>query len=376
MTLNIWLNRTYATNYWFLQMLRNNPDHRDVRLFATHTDATSPVLQAADVSFPEPQLVGDAYVDWVLDFCRTHAIDVLLPGKGIGEIAARHGEFDAAGVKVLTSPAASIALLDDKCATYASATTLGLPVPPWRRAHGADELEAAVTSLRAELEPDEKICIKPLSGVGAEGFRLLSDDALSLDDLLAPPAHRVRLDEVAAALRAADADGRSIPAMMVMPYMSSPEISVDCLSSTFGDLLAALPRAKAGRRRTFLDDTPRAVDIARQVTEAYQLAYLSNTQLRWWRGELALLEVNTRPSGGLFAASLTGVNLPWAAVRLAVDGDAGLLEPVLGASFVTVETLVPLPAEPAARTLHEPSLNSNPEPPAMLATDALVRPTI
>lgn len=369
MTLNIWLNRTYATNYWFLQMLRNNPDHRDVRLFATHTDPTSPVLQAADVSFPEPKLVGDDYVDWVLEFCRTHAIDVLLPGKGIGEIAARHGEFEAAGVKVLASPAASIALLDDKCATYASAATLAIPVPPWRRADGADELEAAVASLRAELEADEKICIKPLSGVGAEGFRLLSDAALSLDDLLAPPAHRVRLDEVTAALRLADDAGRTVPAMMVMPYMSSPEISVDCLSGPFGDLLAALPRAKDGRRRTFLDSTPQAIEIARQVTEAYQLAYLSNTQLRWWRGELALLEVNTRPSGGLFAASLTGVNLPWAAVRLAVDGDAGPLVPTLGASFVTVETLVPLPPEPTTETLREPSCNTNPEQPALLPAD-------
>lgn len=360
MTLNIWLNRTYATNYWFLHMLRNNPDHRSVRLFATHTDETSPVLQAADVALPEPPLVGDAYVDWALDFCRTHAINVLLPGKGIAEIAARSADFAALGVTVLASPAASINLLDDKCATYASARTLGLPVPPWRQAQGADELEAAVQSLRDELEPDEKVCLKPLSGVGAEGFRVLSDAPLSLDDLLAPPAHRVRLDEVTGALRAAEAVDRAVPALMVMPYMSSPEISVDCLSDSYGDLLAALPRAKAGRRRTFLDDTPQAIDIARQVTSAYQLAYLSNTQLRWWRGELALLEVNTRPSGGLFAASLTGVNLPWAAVRLAVDGDAGPLDPTLGSSFVTVETLVPLPAAPAVT----PTSNINPAPPA------------
>lgn len=360
MTLNIWLNRTYATNYWFLQMLRSNPDHRSVRLFATHTDETSPVLQAADVALPEPRLTGDAYVDWALDFCRTHAIDVLLPGTGIAEIAARTADFAALGVTVLASPAASIALLDDKCATYASASRLGLPVPPWRQAQGADELEAAVASLREELEPDETICIKPLSGVGAEGFRVLSDAPLSLDDLLAPPAHRVRLDEVAAALRTAQDADRAVPALMVMPYMASPEISVDCLSDPYGELLAALPRAKDGRRRTFLDDTPRAIDIARQITGAYQLAYLSNTQLRWWRGELALLEVNTRPSGGLFAASLTGVNLPWAAVRLAVDGDAGPLEPTLGASFVTVETLVPLPAAPTPSV----PLNVNPAPPA------------
>lgn len=346
--LHIWLNRTYATSYWFLQMLRNNPDHVDVRLFATHTDQTSPVLRAADVALIEPALHGEEYVDWALGFCREHGIDVLLPGKEMAAIAQRATEFEAAGTRVLASPAASVALLDDKDATYRSAQGLGIPVPPWRTALGADELEVAYASLRAELEPDEALCLKPISGVGAEGFRVLDDRPLDLDDLLAAPAHRVRLDEVTSAMRAAVAAGRDVPRFMVMPYMASPEISVDCLSTTFGETLAALPRAKAGRRRTFLDDTPRAVEIAHRVVDSYQLAYLTNTQLRWWRGELALLEVNTRPSGGMFAASLTGVNLPWAAVRLALTGDADLSEPELGSSFVTVETLVPLPGVPDA----------------------------
>lgn len=355
MTLNIWLNRTYATNYWFLQMLRSNPDNTPVRLFATHTDETSPVLQAADVTQIEPRLSGDAYVDWALTFCQQHAIDVLLPGKEMLAIAQRAAEFATIGVHVLASPAASIALLDDKDATYASASALGVPVPPWRTAQGADAFVDAVASLRAELEADEVVCIKPLQGVGAEGFRILDDSVASLDDLLAAPAHKIRTDEVAFALERAAAAGRELPTFMVLPYMASPEISVDCLSTPFGETLAALPRAKSGRKRTFLDDEPRAVEIAHRMVDSYQLAYLTNTQLRWWRGELALLEVNTRPSGGLYAASLTGLNLPWAAVRLAMDGTYPVLEPQLGHSFVSVDTVVSLPA-----AVEAPVTNLNP----------------
>lgn len=346
LTLNIWLNRTYATNYWFLQMLRSNPDGVDVRLFATHTDPTSPVLQAADVSGAEPSVSGDAYVDWVLEYCVANRIDVLLPGRGVLGIAQRVEEFEAVGVRVLVSPAASIALLDDKDATYSSASGLGLPVPPWCTARGAQEMAEAYASLRAELEPDEAVCIKPVVGVGGEGFRVIDDRAFSLDDLLAAPAHRVRLDDVLSAMTAAEDAGREVPRFMVLPYMASPEISVDCLSTAFGETLAALPRAKAGRQRTFEAHRPEAVEIARRVVDSYQLAYLSNTQLRWWRGELALLEVNTRPSGGLYASQLTGVNLPWAAVQLATSGSTGVGSvdvPQLGGRFVTVETMVPLP---------------------------------
>ncbi|MFD0571569.1 hypothetical protein ACFQ0T_23130 [Kitasatospora gansuensis] len=73
----VWLNRTYAENVFFIDLLRTAP----VEVYATHVDADSPVLAAADHGLLEPDgLSAEAYVEFALDFCDRHRIDVFLPG--------------------------------------------------------------------------------------------------------------------------------------------------------------------------------------------------------------------------------------------------------------------------------------------------------
>jgi hypothetical protein len=91
-----------------------------------------------------------------------------------------------------------------------------------------------------------------------------------------------------------------------------------------------------------------AREMAERLTTAHRIGYLSNTQVRYWRGpddELAhpyLLEVNTRAAGGLFQTALAGVNLPWAAVLLAAGDPVPSLQPVFGAAYAQVGSLVEL----------------------------------
>lgn len=350
MALTIWFNRTYATTYWVLDMLRNNPSGQPVRILATHVDDSSPVMAAADKTEPEPDLIGDDYVDWALTFCRRHAVDVFVPRLNMLDIARRVEEFSAIGVAVLTSRAAAIEVLADKGATYRSAQRCGIPVPPWRLADTAQEFKAAYAELRDELAAGERICMKPTVGVGAEGFRILDDRPISVRDLLAPPAPRASLREVVAAIAAARRAGQQTPTFMLLPYLDGPEVSVDCLSRS-GQLLAAVPRSKQARRSAIVDD-PAAVAIAERVVSTHRLSYLTNTQTRNWRGEPVLLETNTRMSGGLFQTMTTGANLAWAAVQLALGLEVALPPIALGATFTQVLGLVPLtpahaPAGPA-----------------------------
>ncbi|GAA5003074.1 hypothetical protein GCM10025734_40170 [Kitasatospora paranensis] len=48
----VWLNRTYAENVFFIDLLRAAP--RPVEIHATHVDPDSPVLAAADFGSLEP----------------------------------------------------------------------------------------------------------------------------------------------------------------------------------------------------------------------------------------------------------------------------------------------------------------------------------
>lgn len=345
--LNIWFNRTYATNVHNIELLRANPDGVPVRIFGTHKDLDSPVMAACDVVEPEvdESVVGDAYIDWALDFCIRHAINVLIPRLHMDTISAARDRFAAIGVALVAGPAGPAALMEDKASAYADASEAGLAVPPWVVVRTGAELVTGYEQL-LELGP---VCIKPVSGVGGAGFRVLTTDPVDLDELLDTPSYSARVAEVAAALDARHAASGDVPPMMLLPYLPGPEVSVDCLADEAGNLLIAIPRTKISRRRLLVEDRD-AVAVARTIIKRHRLSSLSNTQVRYWQNPLTdsaprpyLLETNARISGGLHQTALAGVNMPWAAVQLALGEPVTAPAPTLGVAFTTVSTPVRLP---------------------------------
>jgi len=346
--LRIWLNRTYATHVHTVAMLRDNPAGEPVHVTATHVDPHSPVMLAADATEPEPAegTSAEEYVAWALDLCGRRGIDVLWPRQHLAALAAARDAFADAGVGLVAGPAEAAALLDDKVAAYRDAEEAGLAVPPWRLVTTADELRAAYDDLAVLGE----VVSKPVQGVGADGYRILTRAPLTFEELTGPLPPRVGVDEATAALAAAARTGTAVP-LLVMPYLPGPEVSVDCLADDDGELLAAVPRSKVQRLRALVDD-PDAVEIARTIVKRHRLGSLSNTQVRYWQQPGVdtaprpyLLETNARVAGGLFQTTLTGLNLAWAAVELARGREVRLPEPRLGATYATVSSLVP--ARPA-----------------------------
>lgn len=343
--LRVWLNQTYATNYWIVDMIRRNPENVPVSIYATSDRAGSPVLQAADVMSLEPdrdELLGDDYVDWAINYCHENRIDVFIPMRGMIPISARVSEFEAVGTKVLVSPHDSVALLDDKNLAYVSAKENGIAVPPWYIASSTDELELAYNTLRDELEPEEEIVIKPVQGVGAAGFRVIKNERMTMKDILEKPKNQIGIKELLEVFADTEAQGKEVPAFMVLPYLDEPETSVDCLSDVDGRIIAAVPRSKSRSFRTLATDAQTTIDLAVQMSETYGLRYLTNTQVRWFRNEPVLLETNTRISGGMYASALAGINMPWEGIKLALTG--AVEEPFdirLGGTFTNLSSVVP-----------------------------------
>jgi hypothetical protein len=311
--LRIWLNRTYAENAFFIGLLRENRDDVELEIHASHVDADSPVLRAADVSSLEPDgLSPAAYVEFALDYCTRQGITLFLPRLHQQAVAAHRADFAAVGTTVLSPPTAAIELFGDKATAYERLAEAGLPVPPWWRVQDAAELLDAVERIEADGGTP---CLKPVTGAGGEGFRLLSRKPFSLDRLAGAPSWSVPLDDVVAAL---ERDERERPVdWLVMPHLAGPEVSVDCLADADGRLRSAVGRSKEGRRRGFTLD-PAYLEPTELLVETFGLAYLTNVQFRHHQGVPMLLDINTRPSGGLHQLSRCGVNFPWAAMQLAL----------------------------------------------------------
>ncbi|MGW7384219.1 ATP-grasp domain-containing protein [Streptomyces sp. NPDC054794] len=334
----VWLNRTYAENVFFLDQLRRNPSDRAVEIHATHGDPDSPVLAAADTADLEPEgLSPAAYVEYALDQCVRRGIDVFVPRLHQAAIVAHRADFEAVGTALLAPTPQAVAVFEDKATAYEAVRSVGVPVPPWWRVRTADELVAAVEELEAA---GHKACFKPAAGAGGVGFRVITRAPFSLLHLSGFPGPYVQLDLVVEALRQADHPVD----WLVMPRLAEPEVSVDCLTGPDNRIRLAVGRTKNGRRRGFTLHE-RWLEPARLIAEGFGLHYLSNIQFRMYEDEPVLLDVNTRPAGGLHQLSLCGVNAPWAAVQLALGEDPGVMEPpFLGQDYAVVSG--PRPVRP------------------------------
>ncbi|AMW14111.1 ATP-grasp domain protein [Streptomyces qaidamensis] len=332
----VWLNRTYAENVFFMDQLRRNPSDRAVEIHATHGDPDSPVLAAADTAELEPENLSPAgYVEYALDQCARRGIDVFVPRLHQSAIVAHRAEFEAAGTAVLAPPPEAVAVFHDKVIAYEAVQAIGVPVPPWYRVRSEDELVAAVEELEAG---GHKACFKPASGAGGVGFRVITRTPFSLMQLSGFPSPYVPLDLVLEALRQAEEPVD----WLVMPRLEQPEVSVDCLTGPDNRVRLAVGRTKNGRRRGFTLHE-QWLDPARRIAEGFGLHYLSNIQFRMFGDRPVLMDVNTRPAGGLHQLSLCGVNAPWAAVQLALGEDPGeVVPPFLGQDYTVVSGLRPL----------------------------------
>ncbi|GHC09139.1 hypothetical protein GCM10010348_34410 [Streptomyces anthocyanicus] len=332
----VWLNRTYAENVFFMDQLRRNPADRAVEIHATHGDPDSPVLAAADTAEPEPEGLSPAgYVEYALAQCARRGIDVFVPRLHQSAIVAHRAEFEALGTALLAPPPEAVAVFRDKVIAYEAVRAIGVPVPPWWRVRTADELVLAVEELEAG---GHRACFKPASGAGGVGFRMVTRDPFSLTHLNGFPSPSVPLPLVVEALRAAEEPVD----WLVMPRLEQPEVSVDCLTGPDNRVRLAVGRTKNGRRRGFTLHE-QWLTPARRIAETFGLHHLSNVQFRMYGDRPVLMDVNSRPAGGLHQLALCGVNVPWAAVRLALGDDPGELEPpFLGQDYAVVAGPRPL----------------------------------
>jgi hypothetical protein len=345
-----------------MEQLRRNPGDRAVEIHATHGDPDSPVLAAADTAELEPEgLSPAAYVEYALDQCVRRGIDVFVPRLHQAAVVAHRAEFAAAGTALLAPTPEAVAVFADKATAYEAVRSVGVPVPPWWRVRTADELLAAVEELEAA---GHRACFKPAAGAGGTGFRVITRSPVSLSQLSGFPGPDVQLDLVVDALRRA---GEPVD-WLVMPRLEQPEVSVDCLTGPDNRVRLAIGRTKNGRRRGFTLDE-RWLAPARLIAEGFGLHHLSNIQFRMLGDRPVLLDVNTRPAGGLHQLSLCGVNAPWAAVRLALGEDPGVIEPpFLGQDYTVVAGPRPLmPAGPSRQPV-EPAEALLPAMPAPVRT--------
>jgi carbamoyl-phosphate synthase large subunit len=256
----------------------------DVEVFSADMDgwASGLYLVPAERRRIVPPGRSDGFVDALIAMCREDGIDVLfstvdveLPG-----LAARRDELEAVGARLAAPSHETLVTCLDKW-TLARAVTGSARVPETR----------LLTREGIGADWTFPVIIKPRSGAGSRGVRLIPDrgtlEALADDD-----------------------------SILIQENLPGEEFSVDVLADLDGNVIAAVPRSRervdsgvsiAGRtvRRAELSDTAAA------VARAIGLTGVANVQLRYSvEGVPALLEVNPRFPGAMPLTIAAGVDMP------------------------------------------------------------------
>ncbi len=320
--MRVWFNKGFSSLHAALRLIRQGAGaHSEaVTLFASGAHPQALVALAADHYLTEPTGLASAdYVDWCLDICRQHAIDILVPSKAVQALVAQSARFAAQGTRVLAAgDAATLALLDDKARFYAAVDCPPAPAPESLTVRTLDEFDAAFATLSAR---HAQVCIKPAVGVYGIGFRRIRTDVSAMEVLLRGMDYQIDLPT----LRFMLGQEPSWAPLLVMEYLPGAEYSVDCLAD------AGVLRCAVARRKGTAPGQGQCIDMRADLQEAcarivaqFGLSGYLNIQFREGVNGPGLLEVNARMSGGIAMACLAGPNLPWLGLQGFAHGYEGL----------------------------------------------------
>ena len=318
----VWFNHWFSTAYHLINLLKEG-DAGKFTVIGTSKNALAIYLRACDERYLEKEgPENEAYVDFCLDFCREHAIDVFVPRRGLNTIARYRDRFAAQGVKVLCGDNAdTMEVLDEKAKTYAFFRENGIGcIPPHRVAHSFEEFLQA----GEELAPvSKRICYKLTRDEGAMTFRVIDDNLEAKAALFKLPGQKVSRQVAESILRQYD---YHIP-LLVMPFLDGQEVSADCLRTAHGDIV--IPRYKTNQRYSVVRFNEEIVAHCKEIMQLLDIRVPMNIQFKLQDGKPWLLEINPRMSGGLQLSCLAaGVNIPNIAVNqlLGVDKEWQLTE--------------------------------------------------
>ncbi|WP_040209339.1 ATP-grasp domain-containing protein [Neobacillus jeddahensis] len=336
--MKIWFNRWFTTVSHYIDMIRDNEDHREFTIYGTHPNKDALYLQNCDYAFVEPDISGEEYIKFCLDFCHKHKIDLFIPRKENVLISKRLGEFEALGVKVLVCPDASLMeKLDNKAAAYQTLLMREpiFSIPDYYVVNTIADFEKAYKLLR---DKGHEVCFKPVIGEGANGFRVIKDEIDSISQLFHQGiGYRISYNHACDILRQQE----TFPDLMVLEYLDGREYSIDCVSSQ-DQLLTAIPRMKGDGRVRELVESVELIQLAHRFHQAYKLPYVFNIQVKYSKGVPKLLEINPRMSGGMHVSCLSGINLPYTAIKVLLGEQVGPLRPQFGirASHIEKEMIL------------------------------------
>lgn len=302
----IWLNHWFSTAYNIINLIKEN--EKDFYIIGSNKNINSVIKCVCDEWYGEPDCKGKEYVEYCLEFCKEHGVDIFIPRREMLEISKNKPLFEEAGTKVMVDDYEVISCLNHKDEAYKlfKDNEIG-NVPEYEIITTQEEFKQAYEKLSKRYK---RICFKFVNDEGGRSFRLIDNTPKGFNALFENHSTHISFEDTVKALK----EKEIFSPIMLMPYLPGEEVSVDCMKTQQGVIM--LPRVKDATRIERLVFDERILEICRKFYEKVGLECPCNIQFKYLEGVPYFLEVNTRMSGGVQMSCLAaGVNIPNIAVN-------------------------------------------------------------
>ena len=324
-TVTAWLAEGQSSQRDMLASLQSLKSQSDTpfNIIASHRHNRPEIFEFADSVYLEPsvtpldddeQPITEAIIprwQFVLEQAKQHNVKVLLTGRNGIDYEAQREAFSAAGIRLLTGATSVAALesIDDKFAFMQHCHVHDIPVADAWRFDNVVELKALLAK-----HGHQPLCVKPVTGIFAQGFWRLDSGKEegetydSFEHLYFTEEKKINTDQFLNAYTNSQMiHERPVP-MLLMPYLSGQEYSIDVVCE-YGEVLAAITRHKTGKIQ-HIGYERSVMDVVIPLIKVFGCDGIVSVQTKADdAGQQRVLEINSRPSGGIGYTTHSGVDL-------------------------------------------------------------------
>lgn len=256
-----------------------------------------------------PPASSAVFLSCLDELIREHSVDAVMPfseeecalvsaEESCGRLACLYLGIDHQNLEVI----------QDKIRCSETLRNAGLNVPKFEPIISREQLFNVAYQLGY---PERDLVLKPISGRGSRGLRILTPDLNRNDEFMRQGGGLfTRLEDVANEIFGTDLASN----LFLSEYLPGDSYSIDLVCFQ-GDVLGCFPHKREGYRWGFVDcarifHDENIFDYCQKASSVLKLHGLCNIELGVDRaGELSLIEVNGRASATSAQNTLVGANL-------------------------------------------------------------------
>lgn len=275
------------------------------------------IIPLCDLYAKVPTSDTTGYIDLLLELCKKHQIDVLIPtiDDEIYPLYLRRDEFEAIGTKVSASEAGKYG--SDKIAFVRKLEELCLPHPKYQ------VFDSVVTCMQAAEKlgyPENAVCVKLPNKAGSRGVRILSKDAIRYERFENEKPTSKMMDFSSFLLMMDDRP--TLDPILMQEFLPGDEYSVDLLADN-GEVEYII-----GRRNVVIDNSIPMESVLEKNDEAFDICkkFVKECKLDGnigfdfifdKDGHPIPIELNARLTATISLSAWGGVNMAyWQVMRL------------------------------------------------------------